>query len=84
MLRSSRFEELARAVDVIVHCGAWVNSLLSYASLYKSNVVGKSVHHEPDWTPFKLAHTFITQARKTCYGLRSPEIVSPQCTISRA
>jgi thioester reductase-like protein len=41
-LCSERFAALADEVDVIFHCGAWVNSLLSYQSLVKGNVVGTS------------------------------------------
>lgn len=39
-LSRDRFDALGDEAEVIFHCGAWVNSLLSYSSLVKGNVVG--------------------------------------------
>jgi thioester reductase-like protein len=39
-LETSRFSELASRIDVIYHCGAWVNHLYPYSVLRATNVSG--------------------------------------------
>jgi fatty acid CoA ligase FadD9 len=39
-LAESDYVRLSETVDVVVHCGALVNHLLSYSDLFRSNVVG--------------------------------------------
>ncbi|MGB3405728.1 MAG: amino acid adenylation domain-containing protein [Microcoleaceae cyanobacterium] len=39
-LRSEQFDRLAQKIDVIYHCGAWVNILYPYTALAPTNVTG--------------------------------------------
>ncbi len=39
-IETSQFERLAEKIDVIYHCGAWVNIVYPYSSLKTANVIG--------------------------------------------
>jgi amino acid adenylation domain-containing protein/thioester reductase-like protein len=39
-IESSHFERLSEKIDIIYHCGAWVNIVYPYSSLKTANVIG--------------------------------------------